>query len=270
MSSPTGPNALPHYEAIVDTNVLVDLYTPTDLMRAYASKSREELDEPDCVYRRARVREAMLFALYLHETGATTWSLHHEPIEMLRTFAPPPPDDDEGESEGVAEPDTRTRHGGANVEIVRDSDAIFASDFLRVFLWFVKERLLSGWDGRIDEARDSLRGNHADAELIRVAHDHGAVLVTNEGNATKKPKRDSLRVKGELVGVRVNTPREFVPSTFDADRAIARFFDAFRAEAPAYIAGRRDVAGWVGFLMRYYRHVLLGETEGRARVAVVR
>jgi hypothetical protein len=250
---------LPRYHAIVDTNVLVDLYTPRDLMRAYAAKLPEDL----CIYRRARVREAMLFALYLHETRGTTWSLHHEPVEMLRTFAPPLPDEDEGETEGASEPDTRARHGGANVEIIRDSDDIFSSSFLTVFVWFVKEHLLSGWDDKSPAEPGALRSDDADLGLLWMAHDHGAVLVTNEGNATKKPKPDSLRVKGELVGVRVNTPREFVPSTFDADRAIASFFEAFRAEAPAYIAGRKDVAGWVGFLLRYYRHVLLGETEGR-------
>lgn len=243
------PDALPRYLAIVDTNVLVDLYTPTDLLRAYASKSPEDLDDRNCVYRRARVRESMLFALYLHESGATTLSLHDEPLAKLVELVPPRPDEREGSPESVA-PVTRERSG----------EEIFASNFLRVFLHFVKSTLLSSWDDKASLEARSQRGNRADVALLWLAYGHGSTLVTNEGNAsTSRVNPRSLRAKGERVGVRVKTPLDFVPSTFDFDRAIDRFLASWYANAPAYIAGDDVTEEFMAYMSGYYRHVLLGD-----------
>jgi hypothetical protein len=259
MSSPTAePNSLPRYVAIVDTNVLVDLYTPTDLLKTYGSSKWEGVDSTDSVYRRSRARESLLFALYLHESRATTLSLHDEPIAKLIERVPPRPDEIEGALPSIA-PVPREPTG----------ETVFASNFLRVFLHFVKSTLLSRWDDKSSLEAGAQSGNRADVALLWMAYGHGSTLVTNEGNAsTSRPNSRSLRAKGERVGVRVKTPLEFVPPTFDFDRAIDRFFAALYAKAPAYIAGDDVTEEFMAYMSGYYRHVLLGETRGRSRVAV--
>ena len=225
------------YAAIVDTNVFVDLYTTVDLERTYAAPDWHGVDDRESAYRRSRARDALIFALYLHEIGASTWSLRTEPSAILERVAPP--------KMGSIKTATTT-------------------NFLRVFLHFVKTTLLSRWDDRTPIAADGLRGNNADLALLWMASENATTLVTNEGNATIAAKPDSLRAKGALVNVRVVTPREFVPLSFDADRAIARFFQRYRDEAPAYFARSSRTRKFMLHMLGFYRHVLLGVTEGRA------
>ena len=74
-------------DAVMDTNVLVDIFSCVDLERE--ARKAEDPGSSASVYRRARVRESLVLAWWLHEHHATTWGLEFELRRQLAALVPP-------------------------------------------------------------------------------------------------------------------------------------------------------------------------------------
>ena len=109
-----------HPIAVVDTNVLLDIYSCHDLVGsfdlAHQSLGDGVLGDPSFLYRRERARSSLLLAVYLDRIKATTCSLNAEPIAMMLRSAPP-------------------MGGGLDLR----------SDFTTFVVYFVKDHVLSDW-----------------------------------------------------------------------------------------------------------------------------
>lgn len=249
MAKPQGdPNARPVF--IMDTNVFLDIHSCHDVKRDF-DKLHSELgdaavDDPKIVYRRARARESMLLAMYLHKIKGTTMSLRHEAIELLMKCAPPKP-------------------GGTEME----------GDFTRVFAHFVQPFCLRGWNSVVTTEHGSVRRNDADRAHVALAKSRSIPLVTNEGASEDGSVDDSklIRVEARAAGVTVLTPRQAFESLINEEEEIESFLARFKDRAPNYLARRGirdrmgDVLAWVFGL---YRFILRGEVEGHDAPAAVR
>jgi hypothetical protein len=69
----------PGLVAVVDTNVLVDLYSCSDLLKEYESLGQADLAQamrtPKAVWRRARARESLFLGWCFHTVEARTFHL---------------------------------------------------------------------------------------------------------------------------------------------------------------------------------------------------
>jgi hypothetical protein len=138
--------------AVLDTNVFLDIYSCHDATETYDALYRTKgiaaIDELPVVYRRARARESLLLAALFNKMNATTFSLHAEPIALLTKNAPP------------------TLAGGVSL----------ASDFTTVFIYFVKDYVLPGWNATMPTEPGTAAGTDADRLLVEIAREHN---VTN-------------------------------------------------------------------------------------------
>jgi hypothetical protein len=231
----------------VDTNVFLDIHSCHDLVNdvekltAMLGDADKAFDHPDVRFRIIRARESTLLAIYFNKMKTSTWSLHTESTSMLGRFAPP------------------ETPGGQDMR----------SDFTRTFVHYVKDHVLPGWNPFIPAVEDHVKGDAADLALLEYAEVNGVPIVTNEGvtiNGITEAKRNNMRRRGRLRGVRVLSPREFYGYNMEADAEIEAFLRRFRAQARGYLERRgiddamKDVIIWIH---GYYRLILLGEVEGR-------
>lgn len=243
----TTPGNLQEVGAVLDTNVLLDIYSGHDLLAAYDNLGAEQPNAPELVFRRVRARDGVLLASYLHKQRITTCSLDNEFQSRLRKLAPP----------------TET--------------ADFECHFTTFFVWFVKDHILPDWNAAFVERNDAgLKGTSCDTVLLDVACENGLPLITNEGfgvdgvnDATLKAK--SLRARANAAGVEVYTPREFFSGKLDEQKTIEEFLHAFNQRAPAYVAQHehphvaKDSLLWI---LPAYEHVLLGTVKDGPPVQV--
>jgi len=223
---------------------MLEIYSCADLADEYTVN--EVADSPAAVYRRARAREALLLAIYLHEAKVATWSLANETLNHMQRVADPKKLDD---------PKTH---------------------FTYVFVNYVKDEVLPGWKAILTSPADEgLKGSACDAYLLRVAQHNGVPLVTNEGYSAKGiDDSHGLRRQGRDAGARVFTPREYWSGKINPKRAARRFIQAFRKGVPHYLrhkAGNnvRDAARIFEWIDGYFHHVLLGiAVDGKSRVRV--
>jgi hypothetical protein len=226
--------------AVVDTNVILDTHSIHDVMGAY-DREHADLDAPDLVFRRARARESLLAMVYLNKIKARTFSLHSELLEQLTKYAPP-----------EATPGTQ-----------------FESDFTRMFIWFVKDYVLPDWDSRLPREPGGERANGADAALIDAAKELGVPLITNEGFNKDGYGEGKIGKSAAAAGVTWYHPRTFYEGKIDEATESKAFLDRCRAEAPRYLddlwtkRGRDKSDELLKLVIGSYRHILLGETEGR-------
>jgi hypothetical protein len=179
----------------------------------------------------------LLLACHFHQTSAVTIGLSAEPQSILTSRVPP-----------------------------KDQDS-FEGDFTRFFIYFVKDRLLSNWDHKLDDRDGGVRADAADDRLVVLAQQLGKPLITNEGYGLNGVTDIKLRKQALDAGVAVFTPREFWLTKLDARAEIAAFFERFAIEAQHYSPyqnTRRRIEGrdyrMFEVMRGYYRHVLLGET----------
>jgi hypothetical protein len=224
--------------AVLDTNVLHDIFSCHDVFNMYEKVGEDETDGAYAVYRRDRVGGSLVLAMHLHNMGGKTFSLRGEPLRKLLENVDPNADDD------------------------------FRTHYVKMFLGFVRPRLLGNWyPGMPSEEAVEPTGSKADAFLIDYAKQHGLPLITNEGFSPDGIRNEKMRKKAIAACVRVFTPREFYAGRVDEQSEIRTFLRRFDRRAPRYIAAysrpvvARDSLGWMS---GYYRHVLLGETAGRS------
>src|SRR5262245_16783308 len=147
----TTPN-LQDVGAVLDTNVLLDIYSGHDLLAAYDNLGTEQPNAPELVFRRARARDGLLLASYLHKQRLTTCSLDNEFKNGLRMLAPPTQITD------------------------------FKCHFTTFFVWFVKDHIFPDWNAAFVEGNDAgLKGTACDTVLLDVARYNALPLITNEG-----------------------------------------------------------------------------------------
>jgi hypothetical protein len=239
----TQPNTKPI--AVIDTNVILDVISIHDLTREYG-KPHDDLDAPNLIFRRARARESILAMIYLNKIEATTFNLHGELLEQLERYAPP----------GQDTPETY---------------------FVNTFLWFVKDHVLREWDWIIPTQPGEERGDAADQVLVNAAKEWGVPLITNEGFNAKGYGEGEIGERATAAGVTWYHPRKFYEGKIDETTEIEAFLGRCREKAPTYLAEHKQrhnddsVATWLPLVLGSYRHVLLGDTEGRTtpvRVAI--
>jgi hypothetical protein len=137
--------------AVVDTNVLLDLYSMHDA--AIAAKKEPELLD----YRFRRAGHTLRLAIYLDRTRSTTWGLGYELLEQLASVSPP--------SAGIVGP------AAVNLAVTR------------TVIHLVREMLIPGWTELVSKPEECIRGNAADTRLVADAERLSVPIITNEGNS---------------------------------------------------------------------------------------
>lgn len=224
--------------AVVDTNVLLDMYSCHDLYCAYEQLGHDDcVSHPTAVFRRARARESLLLAIYLHRRRATTYSLGDEAVDRML----------------------------ANVD--PNAGDAFPTHFTIVFVHFVREQVIPGWKAGQPPVPKGLRGNAADRWLLDYAKENDLPLITNEGYGPNGVEALKLRKRALDAGVRVCTPREFYSGRFTDEEAAARaFIQRFRRRAQEYVDEQEKpevMARTMEAMDGYFHHILFGETAGQ-------
>lgn len=222
--------------AVLDTNVMLDVYSCHDLSNEYLKGG--DIAGPTATYRRARARESLLLAIYLHNIRATTYGLHHEvPGKLTDNVAP-------------------------------EAHDTWENQHTTLFAHFVKEEVLFGWfAGYVPENDKGLVGDKADDHLLAYAKQNGLPLITNEGFRVRGVKDQKLRKRAKAEGVAVFSPKEFYEGRMDEQAEIWAFFKRFADRAPIYIDqhnrlnGQTNVRDALHRLDGVYRHILFGETK---------
>lgn len=223
--------------AIVDTNVILDIFTVNDLVGAYAKR-----DDSESLFRRVRIRESLLLAWYLRSIGATTRSLQNEVTRLMVKRAPP-------------------------------ESTTIESRYPNVMVNFVRPYVLDRWNVLLDDSDAGLVGRQCDDKLLELAKEHSAPLITNEGYSidgvsSNDPKK--LRARGAAKQLRVFTPREFWQGQM-GDRAWRRFLKRFTDAAPKFIKREAHPEAMEKALGEYHsilRHVFFGKTSTGDRLPV--
>src|ERR1700722_12729673 len=122
------PPREPRFVAVVDTNVFLDIYSCHDLAGTYDRVGAAGVDSPEALYRRARARESLLLAMYLHRIGANVFGLGAEILAKLQANVDPP-----------------VRHR-------------FEPTFTRLMANFIMVRVLNGWQILKHEAPSEEKG----------------------------------------------------------------------------------------------------------------
>ena len=93
MNQPAMVGATRKVVAVLDTNAFLDVYSCHDVLRdyeaLYTNLGQAAAEDPKCVYRRARARESLLLAIYLHQLQGATVTLQDELLKQLEGAAPP-------------------------------------------------------------------------------------------------------------------------------------------------------------------------------------
>lgn len=201
---------------VIDTNVILELYSVHDLMRdfeeSHAKKGEAAAEDPKVRFRRLRMADSLALAIALHEKKETSFQLVTEAIEMLMREVPP------------------------------DSDG-FERAWVQFFLYYTKDLCLADWGEESDsELGAGAKGTARDLILLEVARAKGVPLVTNEGNtqAGIDDKR-GLRKRAIAARVPVFTPGEYVARLgVEFPAASEAFAERFRGRQEEYLAGRSD------------------------------
>ena len=228
--------------AVVDTNILVDLYSWHDWLEHFESRMPAIVAVPDLsdaktAWRKARAREALLLALYLHKIRATTFSLS----EGLTTI------------KELSDASTKGQWKDA---------------FTRTFLWYVKEQLLSDW--REGMKLSAAVGNAADDELLAFAKEHSLPLVTSEGyTPVGISGSNRMRKRARQAAVQVVTAADFYAGKIDEEDEANAFLLRFRKGAAGYVRAHRKQHGMsrgveqiVRAMGNYYTHIFDPDPPG--------
>lgn len=241
----------PRPVAVLDTNIILDTHSCHDLTskidELHPMLGDGALDDEAVTFRLERARESTLLAIHLHRAGATTFGLQSEMVRILARNAPPS-------------------------ELARK----FETAFTTVFIWFVKDRLLSGWNHTVPKKPGTEAGNAADKALVAAAKERGVPLISNEGYSHTGAVDDTKLIRrcAREEQVAVLLPREYYGGKINEAELIEGFLMKFSRLAPSYIEERRKRFGGDGTeellkaVFGLYRLILRGEAEGRNDVRV--
>lgn len=219
--------------AVLDTNVGLAIYSCHDLLNAAAPILEEDptanLTHADIQFRAQRARTAFILALFFNERGWATWAPLNELTRTLMNKAPPV-DEEQGPK----------------------------SNFVRLFVYFIKERLLPGWlDGGDPSSDESMVGNQVDKLCLDWAAHHSIPLVSWEGHGPNglDPKKLIPREAKER-GIDLVTPEELLNrEKFDETKPVQRFFADWARHAPGFISGDPGAKETLEHFHQYYRRM---------------
>lgn len=235
--------------AVLDTNIILDTHSCHDLTstldQLYPTLGDAVLEDQRVTFRIERARESTLLAIHLHLTGATTFGLHSEMLDVLERRAPP-------SAIGLT----------------------FESTFTMVFIWFVKGHVLSGWNHTVPKKPDLHASKDADRAVVTAAKERNVPLISNEGYSQTGAidQTKLIRSFAQQEGVLVQLPREFYAGKLSEQPAIDIFLRKFARLAPDFIKQRRKRFGddgtvrMIQTVFGLYRLILKGEAEGRDAV----
>lgn len=207
---------------VLDTNVIIDMTSSVDFDKATPAQKG---------YRRSRAREATLLSLYLHELGATTFSLH-EAIRKQKVVVP------------------NTTFTRAHVMVVLWVNVLF-------------ERMLPNWRMTLPkDGEGEPEKSEADSCLVDIARKLQVPLITHEGlSQSGVDESKPIRKKAREAGVRVMTAREFY-GNWNESKAAERFFREFQSTMASW--ARTEPPEWqdlIASVTAYYREILFGVPE---------
>lgn len=219
--------------AVLDTNVGLSIYSWHELLDAIERISEADptatLANTDIQFWAQRARTAFILALFLNERGWATWSPPNELTRMLMNKAPPV-----GEEHGPK------------------------SNFVRLFIYFIKEKLLPDWLAGGDRSSDeSIIGNGVDEVCLDGAAEHSIPLVSWDGHGPDglDPKKFIPR-KARERGIDLVTPEELLSrEKFDATKAGERFFAGWDRHAPVFISGNPGARETLEYFRYFYRRM---------------
>jgi hypothetical protein len=264
--------------AVLDTNAFLDVYSCHDVFRdydaLYVNLGQAAAEDRKCVYRRARARESLLLAIYLHRLQVATVTLQDELLEQLEGAAPPKTPD------GAPTP--------------------FETVFTTTTIHFTKDAIIPDWEPGFahpkpgwektlppellnaellvpgHEELEKPTGSRADTFHIACAKDLGVPLITNEGFGEEGYGSGKVIKRAGRAGVSALRPYEFYRGQLDEEKAISWFLDRFKDEAPKYLENRIEKVGAdkapEAFTLIYgiYLNILRGEAEGRTSPLAVK
>jgi hypothetical protein len=264
--------------AVLDTNAFLDVYSCHDVFRDYGvlyeDMGQAAADEPKCVYRRARARESLVLAIYLHQLQVATVTLQDELLEELEGAAP-----------------AKTPIG---------TPTAFETVFTMTTIHFTKDAIIPDWEPGFantwpgwektlppellnadllipgHKELEKPTGSRADTFHIACAKDLGVPLITNEGFGEGGYGSRKIIKRAARAGVTALRPFEFYRGHLDEEKAITWFLERFKEEAPKYLEDRGKKVGAdkapEAFTLIYgiYLNILRGEAEGRVAPLSVR
>jgi hypothetical protein len=216
--------------AVVDTNVMMDIYSPHDLLLDLQKFGETGLDHPQLAYRRARARESLLLAMHLSRCKSVTYSLLEEGQRKMLQFAPP------------------------------SELNMFTTHYAIVMIWYIQPQILHGWEGvgPFNEPNPP-KGSAADTALVEYAKNRGLPIITNEGYSPTGFKESGIHKKAKQANVNVMRPCDYYAGHFDEDLAINKFLTSFDFGARKF-ARESDtpeaMAKAMPHIETYFRHVL--------------
>jgi hypothetical protein len=203
--------------AVLDTNVSLAIYSWHDLVNEARSvfeiDASATLENRDIQFRARRARVSFALTLFFNEMGWETLAPQNELFRKLTTKVPP----ETSASSSV--------------------DDIGKVNFVKVYLYFIKERLLPSWLDGISEADSEKKGNGVDRLCLDWAEEHRVPLISWEGDGRNGFNDSRLIPKqGAKRGIDVVTPEELIRrERFNPTAAAQRFFAGWRELAPGYL-----------------------------------
>jgi hypothetical protein len=219
--------------AVLDTNVGLAIYSWHELLDAMERILNEDpaanLTNADIQFQAQRARTAFILALFFNERGWTTRSPLNELKRTLVNKAPPI-----GEEHGPK------------------------SNFVRLFVYFIKEKLLPRWLDSGDPSSDeSIIGNGVDELCLDWAAQHSIPLVSWEGHEPKGlDSKKFIPKKARERGIDLVTPEELLSrEKFDETKAVERFFAGWARHVPAFISANPEAKETLEYFHHLYRRM---------------
>jgi len=183
----TNPTENVECDVLIDTNVMLEVYTVCDLLREWdeCGSTEAALRSSKYRYRQVRARHSTILAWWLAKQGRIVGLLGNEGVLKLDKLAP-------------------------KVEDIEDATSfIFTTAVHHVILPLV----MPGWRlGAMTKVNHAAKGTHADTEILIQAELHRLPLVTHEGLSETGVNEDpdKLRGRAKACGVQAFSSREYL------------------------------------------------------------
>jgi hypothetical protein len=218
---------------VVDTNVCLAIYSWHDFLNAAKGVFEREptatLAHAGIQFRAQRARYAFGLTLLFNERSWVTLLAMNEVGRTLTARVPP--DDRE--------------HGAR-------------SNFVRLYVYFIKAKLLPAWRGGGDLAADAeKKGNDVDRLCLDLAEHHKIPLISWEGHGPSGPDPTRL-IPREAArrGIDLVTPEGLIRrERFSGAEAARRFFSAWDEHAPSYLAENPGSRETLEYARPFYRRL---------------
>lgn len=172
-------------DLLLDTNVVVDIYSISDLddaLHACVAGGGDPRTEPKVGYRLARHRSAVALATWLSWKKRRTEALPSETLRILLARSPP------------------------------SAVTTFKGVYTYYWVHFIRDYLLRRWQFSFKPGVDEfIRGTDCDDLLLKLAGEYGVPLITNEGvTPVGQVAPGKLHDRAKRLGLAVFTPAEFL------------------------------------------------------------